>query len=519
MSLLGSSGGGRTKCSIGLALLFLVAGCGVDRVAANPVNVVLIVIDTLRPDFLGTYGGNRSATPHIDGLAADGIVFETAVSPSPMTGPSHAALFTSRHPSELGVVNNAANLPDRVPVMAEILAQAGFDTGAAIAIAPIRRQWGFDRGFRIFEEDQLRNTWILNADTVLPQTLDILDRLKPPFFLWSHLADPHAPYKAHGAAEYEAEVLVNGRTIGRVPTSASAVQRIDFELQRGLNELEIRSEHFFRIHRLSMRHRGWFKPDLDPARPPPEYLAEYRAEITSWRSKKVQLVVQLSDRVRDPEILDRYAGEVAYVDRNIGLLIDRLKSMGLYEESLILLTSDHGQGLGCHGYGGHVETLYDCMVRVPLIVKPPRSLGFDVGQRRDDLAGLVDVLPTVLGVLALEPRPQMRGRDLLDPTPVSAPAILMETHRPQAQKTLLGLRGQSHSIIFDATAEAWEFYDLAQDPDQLVNLYDLHNPLVVEWTRRLQQRLRDEAQPLPGVDVKSEIDDEAREMLRSLGYL
>ncbi len=124
-----------------------------------------------------------------------------------------------------------------------------------------------------------------------------------------------------------------------------------------------------------------------------------------------------------------------------------------------------------------------------------------------------------LSAVDVEPRPEMRGRDLLDPATVSDPAILMETHRPQAQKTLFGLRGQSHSIIFDATSDAWEFYDLAQDPDQLVNRFDPQDPLIAAWAGRLRQRLRSEAQPLPGVEVSSELDDETREMLRSLGYL
>ena len=159
------------------------------------------------------------------------------------------------------------------------------------------------------------------------------------------------------------------------------------------------------------------------------------------------------------------------------------------------------------------------MVRVPLIVKPPRSMGATIGQRRDDLSGLVDVLPTVLGVLGVEPRPEMRGRNLLDPETASDPTILMETHRPQAQKTLFGLRGQSHSIIFDATSDAWEFYDLAQDPNQLVNRFDPQDPFIAEWASRLRRRLSKEARLLPSAEVTIEIDEETREMLRGLGYL
>ena len=508
------------RCSIAVVALGLLAGCGQRWSAARPTNVVLIDIDTLRPDFLGAYGGSRHPTPNIDALAADGIVFENAISPSPITGPSHAALFTSRHPTELGLVNNGTSmLPKAVPMMAEILNAAGFDTGAVIAIAPIREQWGFARGFDTFD-DRLRNTWILNADDVLPQTLEVLERLDPPFFLWSHLADPHEPYNAHGTVEREASVFINGEPIGRVSTSTSAVQLIDFRLRAGDNEMLIRGEHPFMVRRLSLRRRGWIKPEIDPEHPPLDYFTEYRATITSWRPRRLRLVIQLSDLVRGPEeILDRYAREVAYVDRHVGRLIDRLKSRSLYEDSLILFTADHGEGLGCHGYGGHVETLYDCMVRVPLIVKLPGTAGPTAGQRRQDVAGLVDVLPTVLGALGVEPRPEMRGRDLFAPEPLGEPTVFMETHRPQAQRTLFGLRGQGYSIIFDATSNSWEFYDLGDDPAQLVNRFDPQDPLVADWAGRLRQRLRKEARPLPGVEVSNEIDDETREMLRSLGYL
>ncbi|MEM7351068.1 MAG: sulfatase [Acidobacteriota bacterium] len=507
------------RCGIYLASLVLLVGCGRPYQAARPASVVLIVVDTLRPDFLGVYGSRSAVTPSIDGLAADGIVFENAVSPSPITAPSHATLFTSRHPSELGVVNNAvAKLPQEVPVMAEILAGAGLETAAVVAIAPLGRSWGFDRGFKTFE-DRLRDTWILNADEVLSPTLDVLAHLDPPFFLWSHWADPHEPYNAHDTTERSAEVFLGGKRLGQVPTSTSAVERFEIELKRGDNELVILGDHPFRVRRLSLRRRGWIKPEIDPERPPAEHFTEYRATITNYRRRRVQLVVQLSDFIVErEEVVERYAREVAYVDRHVGRLIQQLKSRRLYHDSLILLTSDHGEGLGCHGYRGHVQTLYDCMVRVPLILKPPLASGVAGGQRRQDLVGLVDVLPTLLGLLGVEPRPAMRGRDLLSSV-AETPSILLETHRPQAQNTIFGLRGERHSIFFDVTSGAWEFYDLEKDPPQFVDRFDPESPKVAEWMERLRRRLREETQPLPGIDVSRELDDETRTMLRSLGYL
>ena len=500
--------------------LSLFSGCGDDRLASGSPNTILIVVDTLRPDFLGVYGDERVATPNIDTLGADGIVFENAFSPSPITAPSHAALFASRHPAELGVVNNAsARIPSDVPLLAEILDRAGYDTGAAVAIAPIRERWGFGRGFDEFEE-RFENSWILNADAVLPQTLEVLGRLRPPLFLWSHLSDPHEPYNAHGVVERDAEVLINGKSIGRVSTSSSAPRLIDFELASGVNELEIRAAYPFEILRLSLRRRGWPKPTLDPEKPPVGYFTRYQAKITSRGHRKPQLLVQLADRVDPDERAGRYAREVSYVDHHVGLLIERLKTLGLYRQSLILFTADHGEGLGCHGHGGHVETLYDCMVRVPLIIKPPMGAVISGERRRTDLAGLVDVLPTILGALGIEPRSEMRGRDLLATGAATEESVIfLETHRPQATRTLFGLRGSRHSIIYDATSDAWEFYYLTSDPKQHNNLFDPQVPIVAEWVRRLQMRLSREARPLPGVEEPAEMDDETQEVLRSLGYL
>ncbi len=506
----------RLLCYLGI--LSATAGCGAGGSASNPANVVLIVVDTLRPDFLGAYGGARSPTPHIDRLAADGIVFDNSFAPTPITGPSHAALFTSRHPSELGLVNNSrSRLRADVPVLAEILEAAGYATGATIALATVGKKWGFDRGFDRFE-DRLRNAWILSADQVLPATLETLKGLDPPFFLWSHFADPHEPYRAHGTAEHDAEVAVEGIVLGRVSTSSADLRLLDLELRPGSNEVVIRAGHPFKVRRLALRQRGWKKPTFEPAQPPLGYLREYRATIHAPKRRQLKLVVQLSDQVEDAEeVTVRYALEVSFADRYVGVLLDRLRELGLYDESLIIFTSDHGEGLGCHGFGGHVETVYDCMVRVPLIIKPPR--GFSRPTRRSDPAGLVDVMPTVLSLLGVEPRPLMRGRDLLaigaerlDPT------LFLETHRPQSRKTFFGLRGARHAVILDATEKRWELYDLRRDPVQHVNIFDLADPAHARWATRLRDRLRREARLLEGAPNSSEVDEATREMLRSLGY-
>lgn len=493
--------------------------------SVRPVDVVLIVIDTLRPDHLGCYGDRRGLSPAIDALARDGIVFENAVATAPITGPSHASLMTSRWAGETGVVNNCVNTPSpALPMLAELLRDLDYDTRAVVSISPVHADFGFARGFAAFA-DELGAGTLAPGDTVVARAREQLDRSRRPLFLWAHFSEPHEPYDAHGLVKRTAEVRLGGRLVARVPTSTFTPTVLELELPPHPTDLLFTSRAAFHVRAVYLTGLDGPTPWLDPAEPPEESQVAYRAGVGAEGARRVRLDFSLADQVVNGQGLqERYAREVAACDSSVGVLLDELRRRGLYDEALIVFAADHSEALGEHGLIGHVENVYDDLIRVPLVVKPPRASGLKPGQSRRDLASLVDVLPTVLAQLGRPPLAGAHGRDLLDPTAARGgdDAVFAETHRPQAKRTLYALRGARHKIVHEPATGAWEFYDLRRDPGERRDLYRPGHALARRWQARLEALLAElragGAAGAADESVAPVIDEKARRALRALGY-
>jgi len=218
-----------------LALVALVlvagAGCGEQRDALPaPERILLVTIDTLRADHVGSYGAERAGTRNLDALAAAGVRFEAAVSPAPLTLPSHTSLMTGLDPPGHGVRHNEVfRLPDAIPTLAERLKQAGYATGAVVGSLVLDRRYGLARGFD-FYDDRLGERlaggagWPeRRADRVVDAALALLDSLGPHFFLWVHFYDPHLAYdpppgfaSAFPTRPYAGEVAFADAQLGRL---------------------------------------------------------------------------------------------------------------------------------------------------------------------------------------------------------------------------------------------------------------------------------------------------------------
>jgi len=177
--------------ALALAGATLLVACGEEQ--RRP-NVLLITVDTLRADYLGAYGSSAARTPHIDRLAREGSLFEQAAAPMPLTRPTHASILTARYPREPGVVNNAPSLPPASWTLAEILHAEGYRTGAFVAVALLSAEAGFAQGFETYRSPNTSKE--RPADEVVPEALEWLAALSKdePFFLWTHVFDPHLPY-------------------------------------------------------------------------------------------------------------------------------------------------------------------------------------------------------------------------------------------------------------------------------------------------------------------------------------
>ncbi len=487
----------------------------------RPLNTILIVIDTLRPDHLGCYGDRRGLTPAIDRLALDGIRFENAVATAPITGPSHASLFTSRWSCETGVVNNCTATPSvALPMLAEMFDGLDFVTGAAVSISAVTGEYGFARGFRGFADD-LGYGFLAPADSVVARTVRQLDRATPPFFLWAHFSEPHEPYDAHGLVSRQAELRLDGSFVAKVPTSTYSPTAVLLDLPPRPAELLFTSADKFRVRALAVAGLDGPPPEITPAEPPRTPADRYRVTIGAAGARRVRVEFALADQIgRDDSRRERYAREVAAVDARVGALLDELRRRDLYDESLIIFASDHGEALGEHQMIGHVENLYDILLRVPLIIKPPRAAGLRVGRTRRDLASLVDVLPTILAQLGRPPLAGARGRDLLAPDAARGrdDVVFAETHPPQARHTLYALRGSRYKIVFDPERTAWEFYDLNRDPAEQQNRYAPGNTRAQAWGRRLSAQLADLGLVNAAAPPEAPVDARTRRALRALGY-
>jgi len=315
-------------------------------------HIVMISLDTLRPDHLGSNGYFRDTSPHLDALASEALVFENAFAPAPWTLPSHASMFTGHYPvsHRAGYSDSLDALDDRLPTLAETLRDAGYRTLAFVAGGLVSADNGLARGF-----DEWNEHIKASFASELPHVFDAVgQRPERPLFLFLHTYDIHGPYhEMPSAHHFEDEPRGD-------PEAVASAER-DWQRIRELGHH--RYQNFERFGSLA------------------EVVAAYDAGIRT-------------------------------TDEVLGRIFDRLRDLGLYDQSLIVVTSDHGESLYDRGlFVGHGFTLYDEDLRVPLIVRLPG--GSEAG-RRQDLVDLVDLMPLVLDVAGVEAPGTMQGASPLE---------------------------------------------------------------------------------------------------------
>ncbi len=482
---------------------------------ARPIDLILIVIDTLRADAVLDPEG-RYDTPSLDRLAREGLLFTRAFAHAPMTLPSHTALFSSRPPLETNVLNNGQDVPPELPLLAEWLSAAGYRTRAVLSLGTLnlgRQRPGVRRGFEEFDAD----FWCLSrAEQTAERLRANLERHDPdePLFLFAHYADPHEPYNAHGTEHRSAELQLDGTLLETLSTADMSMWVHKLELSPGKHVFEFRSKDLFRVRKFDVWEKGkpleitWgeAKP-LDRTK-----LARAVVQRQGTEPAECQVKVWISDVPSDPSKLVRYAEEVAYADRYVGELLARLDELGLYQESLIVFTSDHGEALGERKMFGHVEGLTDEQIQVPLIIKLPRGDARTelLAQSAERIVPHIDVVPTVLEILGLPPLPGQRGKSLLEP---HDSVHLAETHKPEAKKDQFALRDLRYKMIYLVEEERFLMYDLERDPAELEDVFATSGAERPDWPEHLRSLGRARQSGAP-----SEVDEATRRELEALGY-
>ncbi len=403
----------------------------------RPWNLLVLTLDTTRRDRLSCYGYGSPTTPNLDRLADEGVLFERAITPVPITLPAHATLLTGLDPSEHGVRNNGTFVLDPHHVtLAEALQAQGYATGATLGSYTVASQFGLDQGFdryddsfpstsRTRERETLQRTADQVTDNVIAQLRDhVTRRPDQPFFHWAHYFDPHFPYA-----------------------------------------------------------------------PPADY----------------------KDRFGD------YAGEIAFMDAEIGRLMAELDRLGLRANTWILCVADHGEAFGEHQESTHGMLLYSATIRVPCILTPPaewRDLpNKDArGRRVAETIGLKDLAPTLINAVGLPavtlPATGSSLLPLLAGQWDGPRVVYTETLMPYLDYGWSELRGARTDRWCYIRAPEKELYDLRKDPDEAVNLA-LRFPEVTERLEGWCARFATDA----GASPVAAPDPETLAKLRSLGYI
>lgn len=463
-----------------------------------PRRVILISVDTLRADRLNAYGYKaRRVSPAMDRLAQDGILFEDHVSAAPWTTPSHMSLFTGLSPTAHGITRSFKvmlqelldaqgfeRLSDERPTLAEGLSKAGLRTAAFTGGVTLDERMGFGRGFEKYHTFMGK----LNERKVSRLLRWIRRNRDAPFFVFWHTFEVHAPY-------------LHGDFLGDVLPPAEARS-----LQEGLDAVAAR------------------RRDAIELRPAKDLLRERKAYTRGVTSAL-------------------YDGGILSMDRWLTRLFDELKALRLYDETLIVLTSDHGEQLGENAgnggnrsrdgdfYGIHGNTLYDELLRVPLIIKLPG--GQHAGRRVSSISRTIDIMPTVLDVLGLPTPPQLQGESLRPswerPGGKTREAISESLSTRDEGKSVRD--GPYKYIVSMTTAQVdahgrstiparpslVELYDLATDPGEKTNL--IKKPGMAQVATRLDALLRLRVAERVGRSSSVPMDPEALEKLRALGYV
>lgn len=412
-------------------------------------NVLVVLVDTLRADRIGAVGGApHVATPAVSRLAASGVVFTHAHGAANWTKPSVATLLTGLHPWEHGVTTHAAVLPSRHRTMAELMREGGYATAGFIANGYIGPGFGFGRGW-----DELR-TAAQGPASVRALGADLLSWLdrRPtdrPFFAYVHTVEPHSPYTP----------------------SERALRRLDPEPYRG----------------------------------PIDFTREPRV---LHRIREGELTPDARDRAR---LVALYEAEVADHDVGLAWILDGLEARGLLDETLVVVTADHGEELFDHGSVHHGPTLYQELLHVPLVMSGPGMAAR--GRRVTAPVGLVDVLPTVLEAAELAAPPELSGRSLW-------PVATGGADAPWPRLAMAALRDQTHAVVTERfklveARSGHVLYDLREDPDETRDVAAAH-PRVVSWLRGAA-RSAVRVAPLPERS-DAEVDAETAAQLEALGY-
>jgi arylsulfatase A-like enzyme len=445
----------------------------------EPPSIILIVIDTLRADYLGCYGFEGGISPSIDELAAESVLFENCSSHAPWTTPSVASMMTSLLPQAHGVAQppdapqeyqvwrrqRTAAVPESAVTLAEVLRERGYQTGAFVSNTFLSHELGFAQGFDVFDASASKKPF-RRAPAVLDPAgrwLDSALSSRHPYFLYVHLMDVHGPYNSPEG---------NFNAVRESPS--------------------IRGDR-----RLSIREFDRIQPYL---RRPQWTRMRHGKKLQTWRG--------------------RYAAGVHAADGHLGQLLRRIRQDKRWQNTVVVLTSDHGEALFDHGGWDHGFSLYEHQLHVPLLIRYPGSeYG---GTRVSDVVRSVDIMPTLIRFAKAEMPPTVSGADL---APLARLAPGVEEPRSVFATSIKNSPGRSsitigrYKLIADSDGGRARLFDLVSDPGELIDIAPVRPDVVGDLKLRLLDEVAKIAAKAPPSEATTDLTSEEVERLRELGYV
>ncbi len=463
-----------------LALVALVGACA-EPERARPPNILFVSIDSLRYDHVGCYGYPFPTSPTIDRLAREGVRFQNALSSTSWTLPAHAAMFTGLSDSTHGLVDNGLRLDPKHRTLAEELSKAGYRTAGFYGGPYLHPVFGLGDGFDVYE----------SCMTQVPDGL----------------SDEQMRMESRRPDGKTHDDVTSPRTLEKVAKWAADAPRD--------------KPYFLFVHLWDV-HYDFIAP--------PEYVAlfdpDYAGTLDGVNFMQNTSIRPKMDARDFRHLMALYDAEIRYTDDHLGRMLEALKERGLLENTVVVVTADHGEEFLDHGRKGHQHSLFEELVRVPLVVHWPGQI--QAGATVDTQVRSIDLMPTLLAITGVRDVPAMAGRDLrpllAGQTLPERPA-LMELHADGRQYA--ALRTNDYKTISWGLKPTGEplpelSFDLSADPREQRPIYPKDSPRCVAGLAALKE-LRTHAVELRariGTSAKSiDIDAEMAKRLGELGYL
>jgi len=409
------------------------------------INILLITIDCLRADYLGCINKEKKLTPNLDQIAKEGVLFSQAISPGPYTRSSFPSILSGTYPN---IYPDPIRFSKFCSTIAEILSKNGFNTIGFNSNALISSFFGYDKGFKHFYD-------ILSVDSS-KKRINNTSNLK---------------FKDKISHKIEEIIAKRPFIKGNVLKILDIIPKVEYTKP---DDAKFCTQKILPLLNKNKKNLFLWLHYMDVHGPytPPKKLRKlklqrifYVNELTKENPKNVS-----KDEIRD--LIDLYKGAIKHMDEHLGILFRKLKELDIYDQTLFIITSDHGEEFREHKDLSHHDKLYDELIHIPLIIKGPNLY---TNTKVDKVVSSIDIISTILDYLGFEEKPDFMGESLLpllkkSDREYSRSGVISETIRPSPTHKV-SYRTEDWKLIVDLKNKNRELYNLKRDPGEQNNIY------------------------------------------------